>query len=60
MEDNSDAWVDQEIMDVISFFVGKGGLDHVFTEESPSSNWGVLSPKDNKKICRKYMCDIPL
>lgn len=42
-------------MDVISLFVGKGGLDHVFTKESPSSNWGVLSPKDNKKICRKYV-----
>lgn len=33
-------WVDQETLDIISFFTSKGGLDNTFTEVCSSFKWG--------------------
>lgn len=43
LRDRSSAWVDLETLDIVSSFPCKGGLDHTFTEASPSLDREVLS-----------------
>lgn len=42
-------WVDQETLDIISTFIGEGGLDHIFTEVGPSSDLEVFPPEGGIK-----------
>lgn len=48
-------------VDVVSFFIGEGGMDHTFVEVVSPSDWGRLPSKENKRVCSKFdMCIIPL
>lgn len=52
--DNSIVWVDKKTLDVVSIIAGKDGLDYTFIEVGRSSDEGVLSPKEDKKVYTKY------
>lgn len=54
--DNSSVWVDHETFDAAS----EGGLDRAFIEVGPPSDWGMLIPEEDKRVCSNYDgCAIP-
>lgn len=49
-----------EVYSIFFAFTKVSSLDDVFTEVGPSFYWGILSPYEDERICRKYdNCDIP-
>lgn len=53
-KDSLAVWVYQKTLDAVSFFVGKGILDHTFTEVGSPSEWGMLIPKGDKRVYIKF------
>lgn len=49
-EEDLVSWEDQETLDIVGVFSGKGGLDHVFTEVGPFSSWRVLLSEGGKVV----------
>lgn len=47
-------WMDSVYSSTISIFVRDGNLDGAFLEVVSSSDWGVLTPSDNVRICSEY------
>lgn len=41
-------------MDIIPAIVGECDMYHAFIKMDSSSNWGVLPPEGDRKICIKY------
>lgn len=48
-EDVSASWVDIVISTIVFTFYYEGNLDMTFLDVGSSSDWGVLTPEEDKK-----------
>lgn len=53
-EDVFASWVNPLISITAFIFAREVSLHMVFLGVSPSSGWGVLTPKEDKRICSEY------
>lgn len=53
-EDASASWVNPSISTTASIFSHEVGLEIGFLDMGASSNWGVLNPKEDKRIHSEY------
>lgn len=50
----SSMFVDHEKLDTTSTPTNEVGLYEALMEVGPSKDWGMIPPKENKRICNKY------